>query len=70
MKFCSKIVYMKFLEKKIKIYQYSHPMNIPQYVGPNENYKWWMFFNLDNMEATHFVIVPIQIEQVFYSINF
>jgi hypothetical protein len=28
------------------------------------------FSNLDNMEATHFVIVPIQIEQVFYSINF
>jgi len=38
------IVYMKFLEKKIKNYQYSHSMNVPQYVGPNENYKWWMFF--------------------------
>jgi hypothetical protein len=46
MKFCSKIVYMKFLEKKIKNYQYSHPMNIPQHVGPNENYKWWMFFQI------------------------
>jgi hypothetical protein len=28
------------------------------------------FSNLDNMEATHFVIVPIQIQQVFYGINF
>jgi hypothetical protein len=28
------------------------------------------FSNLDNMENTHFVIFLIQIEQVFYSINF